>query len=282
MLTITIDWLSFTAKEHTLELEQFLHLYARAPKIIDAAPRNGYNSATQDSNGVLCMWNSNREEMGYHTVISGSALRNVFEQTGVSQRGLVEAVLRTGANITRLDLAKDATGVPIDLQAIYNAIETGNNVGTARTFSQFKSIGGGFTIYVGSRQSEKFIRIYDKAIETANNGLEWKRYEIETKGMVARALANLLVQNDVWAGAFDAMVLGMFDLPASDDYRAFFSGDTVRIGIPKLERKSDTERWIETQVIPAIGKYYGENPNSVSVQRLLEALLFIKEANHRQ
>jgi len=282
VLTITIDWLALTAKEYTYEFEYFLQLYACATKVRDASPRNGYNSATEDGNGVVHMWHSDREEMGHHVVFSGSALRHVFEQTAVPQRGLVEAALRTGANITRLDLAKDATEIPIDLRAIYASIEAGQAKGTARSFSQFGSPNGGFTIYVGSRQSEKFIRIYDKAVETNSIG-DWKRYELETKGMVARALATLLVERTAsWSGAFDDMALGMFDLPKSSDYAKFFSPEQVRIGIPKLEKKSDTALWIDQQVIPAVGKYYGDHPESREVQRLLDALLFIKEMHSAQ
>ena len=39
----------------------------------------------------------------------------------------------------------------------------------------------GKTIYIGSRSSEKMIRIYDKAAEQNQEGV-WIRYEIETKG----------------------------------------------------------------------------------------------------
>lgn len=275
MLTITLDWFAITHKEMTYEAREFIVGFASPQESTPERATNGYDSAYRTKDGVVHMWHSNREEMGWHTVFSGSALRNVFVENGISQRSFVESAVNSGGRISRLDLAKDAENERINLANIWPFIETKMYEGTSRNASKMQSIDGGYTIYVGSRQSEKFIRIYDKAAESKLASRDWKRYEIETKGMVARAMAQLLVNESDWDGAFSTMARGMLDVPASKDYQKFFNPDGATIGIPKLEKSSDREKWILEQCLPAIVKHYSENRISSAVQALRRALDFI-------
>jgi len=279
-LTITLDWLAMTFKEQTREQETFCDLYARTPKVADAPARNGYSTATSDKNGVVCMWNVNREEMGYHVIFAGSALRNIFESGMVCQRGLVESALNAGGSITRLDIAKDATDVTCNLATVWRDIQAGHRQGNTRTFSTIESVEGFRTIYIGSRVSERFARIYDKAGQLNLEGEKWYRYELETKGMVARALATLLSQNEEWNGCFDKMALDMLAIDDNDSYQQFFTPGVVLIGIPQLEKRSDREKWIQEGVIAAVVEHYHEHPDSKAVRLLLDALRF--EDEHRE
>jgi len=279
LLTLTLDWLAMTFKGETNREKDFCDLYARIAPISDETPRNGYNSATKDGNGVVCMWNADREEMGLHVIFAGSALRNIFERTGISQRDLVKAALYSGGRITRLDIAKDAQNVVCNLGAIWDCIQNKDNKGTARTFSTIEDHKGNRTIYIGSRQSEKFARIYDKRGQLDVKGTTWYRYELETKGMVARSFASLLVSIEDWTGAFDEMAISMLSLEASRDYKAFFTDGTVLVGIPKIEKQSDTETWIEAQVMPAVVKWYAEHRDSEAVALLRRMLDLIERQN---
>jgi len=279
MLTISIDWLAGTFKELTHEAQRFMDAYARFPSVLPDAPRHGYNSAHKDGCGTVVQWHTEYQGMGYHVQFSGSALRNIIEQKEVQPDALLRSFLNSGGRVSRLDLAKDATGEKIDLSAIYQQIERGSNRGSARTHSQIKSSGGGVTVYVGSRQSERFIRIYDKAAERELSGVLWSRFEIETKGLVARAVASTLSHTDNWAGAFDTIAKAMLDLPGSTDYQAFFDEGIVPIGLPKITKQTDREKWIETQITPAVAKHWIEHPDSEAVQGLIEVLLHI--AQHR-
>lgn len=276
MLTITLDWLTITFKEMTHESVEFTSLYTRAPKVQDSAPRFGYTSAITDANGVVSMWNADRPEMGYHVIFAGSALRNIFEYCGVSQRGLVQAVSDAGGHITRLDLAKDLEGVLCNLENVYSAVKKGDNRGACRTVSRLDSGTNGTTIYLGSRQSEKFARIYNKASQLNLEGIEWKRYELELKGMVARAMGSLLVDTDNWFGCFDAMASGMVDLPRSKDYQKFFQEGETLVGIPQIEKKTDREKWIEEQVISAVCQHFYHHPDSEAIKRLISSMALIE------
>jgi DNA relaxase NicK len=131
---------------------------------------------------------------------------------------------------------------------------------------------GGNTVYVGSRQSERFVRIYDKAAQLGLAEKQWKRFEIECKGMVARALANMLLQTENWAGVFDDFAQTMLSIPTCVDYMAFFDGSTSEIGFPKIEKKTDREAWIAEQVTPAVVKHFAEFPDSEAVKHLRRML----------
>ncbi len=277
MLSITLDWLALTYKEHSHEQVRFCSLYASVAPLADEHPRNGYNTAVTDKNGVVRYWHTEREEMGLHVVFAGSALRNIFRDGGISQRSLVEAAVNSGGRVTRLDVAKDAQDVHINLTAIWERIQAKKIKGDARTFSTIVNQDEARTIYIGSRQSERFARIYNKLAEQGLTKGHWYRYELETKGMVARALADLLVREPDWASAFDAMALGMLDIPRSSDYAAFFAKDGVLISIPKLERQTDREKWIREQVVKAVTEHYVEFPSSKSVALLIDALEYVSK-----
>lgn len=226
------------------------------------------------------MWNNDRPEMGTHVVISGSTLRSMVERLCTTQAEILLGASRSGASFTRLDLAVDAVGVSCDERHIYLQSMVGNVRGTARNFSLMENSNGGKTLYVGSRSSERFIRLYDKASESGLDGVLWHRLELETKGMVARSVATLLLQNTDWHSVFTGVVRHMADFPDIPAWTQFFEGVQVPIGTPKIERQSDTENWIDKQVISAVLKYYAENKNSPAVARLIEALIWMKKYQH--
>lgn len=272
MLRITLDWLAFTFREDTIGQQDFLHTFASSKGAVEITATNGYRTAYRSGQGVVVQWNVDRPEMGYHVVISGSAIRHVLEYHQLDQKTLVEKIVNAGGSITRLDLAKDLTGKHVSLDTIYQTLERGEYSGSARKFAQIHSLNGGNTVYVGSRQSEKFIRIYNKAAESNLPGELWFRFELETKGMVARALASLLTSETTWQAEFDAIAQHMVNVPACADYQAFFEGTDQPIGLPKIEKKSDREAWIEGQVMPAVVKHFIEHPDSKAVA-LLRAML---------
>jgi hypothetical protein len=278
MNTITIDWIALTIKELKSEPEATLLLVARDTETYPNSPTNGYDTSIRTPGGVCAMWHSTRSEMGFHLIISGSALRQLLSRSGLSQREILRQLSDLDGKFTRIDIAKDVTDVPIDLDRIYQVLSEGKSKGTARTFSQMHSPNGGNTVYIGSRESERFIRVYDKAAQSGVSG-HWKRFEIECKGMVARAMANMLLQTDNWDAVFNDFAQAMLTLSECPDYMAFFDGSTSAVGFPKIEKKSDREAWIMKQVLPAVMAHYAEFPDSEAVRTLREMLDLIDRQN---
>lgn len=277
MLTVCIDWLAGTFKGDNPHEAQFINKYARSPIPQAMSPRFGYTSAEMDGNGVQLLWNVDRPEMGTHVVYPGSALRKLQECDGIQLATLLRDAANAELAITRLDLAKDFMGQPIDLEAVYQSLERGRNEGAARTYRKMQSQGGGFTVYVGAPSSDKKIRIYNKAAEQEIANHDWTRYELEAHGMVARAIAQSLVSSGDWAGVFDTASLAMLDLGPKGPLAAFYAKKGAEIGLPKIERTSDREKWISEQVISAVAKHYIDNPDSEAVKRLVDTLLLIAQ-----
>jgi len=252
-----------------------MRTYASFAPTQDATARFGYSVATMDNHGSIIQWNPDRDDMEHHVIFSGSSLRHIFSKTTIQQRTLLRSCIDAGGNISRIDLAKDATETPIDLQAIYQSIEQGLVRGPVRKYSRVTSNDGGYTIYIGSRQSERYIRIYDKAAEQLLSGVDWKRLECETKGMVARSVGLALANTSDWGQVFDNVVRGAIWIPTSPDWLSFFPVGIVPIGLPKQSKETDREAWILGQVIAAVAKHYIENPNSEAVARLIATLQLI-------
>lgn len=272
MNTVTIDWIAITIKELKNEPEGTLAIIARDTKTYPESATNGYDTAIRTTGGICAMWHTVRSEMGLHIIVSGSALRELLERCELSQREILRELSDTGGRFTRLDIAKDVRDIPIDLDRIYETISAGKTKGTARSFSQMHSPNGGNTIYIGSRQSERFVRIYDKAAQSGLGGEHWKRFEIECKGMVARAMASVLLQTDNWGKVFDDFAQTMLSIPECGDYMAFFDGTESKIGFPKIEKKSNREVWIMKQVLPAVMEHFAEFPDSEAVATLRRML----------
>jgi hypothetical protein len=272
VLTITIDWLAVNFKEYTLAAETFFNSYARIGDTQDTDAHNGYTRATMDSNGTVVQWNPEYSSMGHHCIFSGSALRNIFTSTTTSANTLLKSCIDARGNISRLDMAKDLTEEPFDYEAVYQSLKQGNGGGNIRSFSKVESGENGYTIYMGSRQSERFARLYNKAAQSNLPDALWTRFEVETKGMVARAVAVSLIASRDWSGVFDSVVLGMVGNAKRVNLEQFFIPGNVPIGLPKIERQTDRESWIANQCIPAITRHYIDNPTSEAVTRLIAML----------
>lgn len=126
---------------------------------------------------------------------------------------------------------------------------------------------GGATAYIGSRKSELFLRIYDKAaecreardLEGAEHYERCHRYELEMKGERCRKTAQELLSAPNAPGLVIAWVSdylhrhGMYTGPIGDEHMQLVRG---------FRRRTDTEtrlRWLEEQVQPTIEwlRYHG-------------------------
>lgn len=274
-LTITLDWISVTFKEMSDGARLWLDTFASAETGLAIKPINGYRSGVQAKSGVCVFWNLDRPEMGYHYQFSGSALRCIWGDYGLDQRETIQRLYYFGGRFTRLDLAKDIQGKTIDYDTIYAQVDAGDYIGTARSPDQRKSPNGGNTVYIGSWKSDKFIRLYNKAAESKLEGPDWSRLELVMKSDYARSLAWNLVHNDNWSAVFDGVVIPTCSIPNNPDWMSFFPLGDIPIGLPKLEKKTDREAWIDSQVTPAVVKHFTENRESPAIRKLRMMLDYI-------
>jgi len=266
--TVTIDWLSFTMHDERGITNVLQTLNPSG--IMDAAkPKFGYDWAARTQDGASVLSQRNGGSMGTHFIIPGSALRALSER-GVGGLRILAQAVTNGAKITRVDLAKDAQDEKFELIQFAQTVSSGGYTGTAQKASVVRSSDGGCTLYIGSRQSERFVRVYDKGIESGQGG-DWVRLEMETKGDVANIIAKALCdgQSDINT-ILCRSVERMCDTD-NEQWRAMLRSD-ADWSAAKVEKSSDTEKWVETQVANAVLNHLDQHPESAAVRRLYELL----------
>lgn len=270
--SITLDWLSFTVREDEHDCTKLFRALSCAGEAEPITATYGYTVGVQYPNGIRCLRNQDRPDMGTHVIVPGSALSNVCKADGISQRELLALVLAHKGKIARLDLAIDAQDERIDGNAIFNLARSGKRTGTARTVNAISGTDGGFTLYVGSRTSDRMIRLYNKAIQGGFIGSDWWRCEVELKRDMAQSVSNMLtIPGTVWAQVFRGITQAMFDC-SDDGWQRIMSVADCAVGAPKLEKRSDREKWIDLQVTPALLQHYVEHRDSPAIARLRDAL----------
>jgi DNA-binding transcriptional MerR regulator len=268
--TIALDWMSFTLKglqDETLVLQTVIP----DGEISPITPSNGYTRAIASNLGIQLHTNPDRTEMGTHIVIPGSALR-LLEQSGTSTRRMLEIAIRAGAKFTRIDLAKDAQNEGISLKEIYAACDRHERTGTAQKIREWREPDGGHTIYVGAPTSDAQVRMYNKSAEQHIDG-DWQRMEFQARGHVAKSWARVLAEPDAdWNALLCGRVKKMLNVDV-DGYNRWLCGAATE-GLPQVEKRSDREKWILTQVLPAILEHLKNNPNSEAIALLKSSMDF--------
>lgn len=142
----------------------------------------GYKSGILYKN-MLILYDG-KPNMGIHVDISAQGLHNIVNGCGYSY-----LQQNNNITITRLDLAMDVKqmdlintiSMDITLKNYKTRFKTYKIVKNYETYTN-KVIG--HTIYFGSRQSNVFIRIYNKGLEQ-KIAADWTRIELEIKGKTA-------------------------------------------------------------------------------------------------
>lgn len=167
----------------------------------------------------------------------------------VASSGLTD-VLGESDVVTRLDLAATWRATPPDPLLGRNQYALADmfhqsHPRSARPWFVGDS-GGGWTTYLGSRESATFLRIYDKGAEAlASNdraGLEryracW-RFELEAKAAMAGALATMVADREDRADYIRGYLVSF--LEAHGMSAPFLAGQPVAL-LPGFRRRSDEE-----------------------------------------
>lgn len=252
-----VDWLSATAKSDAVGIAW----YDKFRKLAREG-KTAYGDLQSWSNmwyvgqrlGNHARWGYS-EKQGYIVILSGELA------------GQWWAVFAPVAkNISRLDVqvtVKLESAIPDLAESYYLAIQSMHPIDRkaipAKKFSLHKSTTGGQTLYVGSRQSTTFGRLYDKAAQSPHLGGEigklW-RYEVEIKKPRALNLVNRLVQciknhehPDLHISSY------VYHWFADRSVRPLFkAGENIvevgyKVELTPVERKIE---WLRTQVQPTV------------------------------
>jgi hypothetical protein len=183
--------------------------------------------------------------------MTGKDLREFDRAGGSIEQLIADVAALPEVRVTRLDFAIDLIRVTADPIELADAVKAK----TAKTHIQAVSIvtsstgdhQTGLTVYLGSRQSTRLIRIYDKAAESGYDGI-WTRIELEAKDPHALAIMRSMITDGIalaGCAAIRTMIVSGVDWFDA----ATASGDGVPI--ESVGRKNTNfDRWAISHLLP--------------------------------
>jgi DNA relaxase NicK len=282
--TLTIDYYRFTVPNATVE-----EVTAQLPESWVEA-KTGFRGYPKM---LICpMGNGGLGRIGYanpqrprevHVDLTGGFLAGwTYEDLRALSSWVVDV---KGGHVGRLDHAFDDRAGVATVADVAQAVKIGQAVMRARRWRQIE--GGdadlrtstGATFELGSRESQTFIRIYDKALEQQAKGVTvegpWVRWELELKDDRAQASALALIA--LTEEQYRQYLIGV--LLAAVDFRdCTYEDDTndrvrarrlpwwttltegfarARLVIEKVTRKiEDVKAWVATSLGPMLALVY--------------------------
>lgn len=283
---IICDWLEYTALEDLEKLDDEREkikswgINLKKFKTLDTGLFGYKNRLFFNGQSILYSGNYG---MRVHFILSGKGVR-YFEMTENTVKLIKTLVYdEENVNFSRIDLAMDIKDESIDFATMLKYLKK-NYIVTR--FKQYKYIvekeiledgqeTTGETIYFGSKNSDLYIRIYDKAKEKEDFEAKWIRIEIVYKRERANALALYLAEGERDIGDIFSSTLNnylRFVEPSKKDtnkrrwkmaywwQQLLYSTSKLRLSLqgeePDIEK---LESWINKQVAPSLAvikEYY--------------------------
>jgi len=182
---------------------------------------------------------------------------NELRTLGITATDVLAYIRLIDGKVSRIDLALDVLGQVADPMDIARAFEADELLTEARTMlpmdGKIRGADGlksaGATVYIGSRSSERFLRVYDKAAEQGLPALKWTRIELVLGGEVAAAYAPLITE-DTLGQLVRSAIKRFCEAPTVPWYVGALAGQLMPL--PALPRKDpNRKRWLLDQVLPA-------------------------------
>ena len=251
-LSYRLDWLSFSDPElfgmDNLNLGDWTE-----PTADIAVTRAGYNRALKLKVGRVDWHTDNRAQKRLWT-LTGEDLE-ALERLDFTQADLIANVTRIlGVNITRLDFAADTHDVgakPADVERAWMERRVVTQARKMRPVEEFDRKGKpqGKTVYIGSRTSENYLRIYDKGAEHASN-TDWCRVELETKARMANLLCFEMADKGI--GPMGCSAIRKFvGIPSLEWYTDLLSG-AGQAHLTRERKETDWQKWVTNVALPNV------------------------------
>lgn len=246
-----VDWISVTFPDETKADDVFPFLDWK----YQGEGRHGYTRMERDPLTGATYQSNGRAEMGAHLTLPGGALSELRQGWSMTDGELLAYFARKQGKTSRLDLAINFHGAMLSPESMIREYRAGAIQSTARSWLYVYGGQDGIdamTFYLGNRQSERFLRAYDKnAEQKIVDPIAWTRLELELKGLRAKAAHNACGDHPV-----EAVINAQFDdflTWSNREYQTAIRGPTAPIN--ELGRPvSNTERWLLTSVAKSLAK----------------------------
>jgi len=221
----------------------------------------GYNTCEMLTAGRAHYHTEHRENK-ISLQFSGGDLKAI-DRLGVKIGDILDYAVRHGCQTSRLDYAvdvRDSKGHITDILTLLNgglgntAVQTwGSYLGWVKEGNEIITDG---TIYIGSKKSDRMMRIYDKGREQGGRA-DWIRIELVTRHELAQQLSLAMLHYGIGKAGNQA-ARSFFDCELAWYHNAV-SGAYAFMQ-PIEERDSNTQRWLQHAVIPALERFLRDAP----------------------
>lgn len=234
------------------------------------APLRGYQFAMQfvEDNRIVAQ----STVIGTYVQYSGKTL-NIAKLDALS---IARFHHDRGFKPTRIDIAIDAHNTGLSITSLYRAFQLDECETKSKKCSITENNEGGKTLYIGSRTSEGFMRVYDKGIESGSGG-DWIRIELELKGEKAiTAMLAMFNAKDVSAWITGA-IKGFANFTTNKNWLGIMASEKVLIKSDK-QKGGDTRAWLLSQVIHSLVKTYKQGDREIIQDFMSELAEKLKDA----
>jgi len=251
----TVDWLSFTVEwtkvrkndwqTHDAQMVSCGRLLETTATWRRDVALHGYEDCwiSSELGQARVMVSRPGHSMGIHIQLPGQALQAM----GVKKA--LRICRELVGKVSRIDIAVDCKGKS-DAADVYGSHLAKTMVTRAQKVNMFVGTNG-VTVYVGSRTSERFLRVYDKAAQTQTEG-NWTRVEMECKGEKAKWISAYIL--DSGQDAIGALIGDYVSCPTVDWYADALSRVNVVLGAPQPKKMTDTRAWLMGTVARSLAK----------------------------
>lgn len=173
------------------------------------------------------------------------------------QRRQYEALRNEQWRPSRIDVAVDFIDSDQSIETLWTEHIQAQAL-KRRNKAQLILSGNGDTINIGSRKSDKYMRIYDKGMEQKTD-MDWKRIELEIKYKTAHAVP--VIYNNLIRRSVATMNDMIESLPeALRDALTALADGWEGYTRPAPKTKSSKELWLMEQILPALESVAREDP----------------------
>jgi len=294
----SIDWFQYSVKwpdaiwEWPLERGEAIPILKSAIPFMDTTgwkperdneyrvlPMAGYPN-TYDMLYASCHVDPKRPEQKIGVRMTGQNL-GAYRDLGGTEGRLLEFYTNVGGKCSRIDIAFDLLDYGIDILRIYKDWETGKVKSNARTVQPLTkatrnadgTISKASTLYFGGRESDMFVRIYEKGKQMQTD-LDWLRVELEIKGDKASAVCQDIARLGV-AAVGKELLRGYFSKMPYKFWRDLVDGESVAL-TPVGRKVTAHDAWLLNVILPMLQEdirkeWEGETDRGIT--RNVEALI---------
>lgn len=235
---------------------------------------NRYSVGSLFDDGRTMLTNPNRPEMGTHIIWPGDAC----DLCPIDPEELVTYLHLAKFKFTRIDMAIDVMDFNLKPQRATLEMKNGRiKTRASKSLENSDPRNPGYTQYVGTKKSEIYLKLYDKAAEMGVDA-DHTRIELTIQGKRApQAAAEIVRRTD-----YRRMVVAFADFPKWKQWRQIMAVTPVKL--PSVRKPSNTEQWLLDQCAPALAKVIYFSGNADFYEKFKDEVMhrLVELSNNRQ